>query len=84
MPTEAQTSDQVVRRHLAAVIVLAQEGTDAAVLRMMRAETCRLVSAICVALGRHPLDAAGLCPVCAVDTCHLRKEIRQALLPINI
>lgn len=84
MPTEAEVSDQIVRRHLAAVIVIAQEGNDAAVLRMMRAETCRLVSAICVALGKHPLDAAGLCPICAADTCRLREEIRRALLPIRI
>lgn len=84
MSTEAEVSDQVVRRHLAAVIVLAQEGNDAVVARLARAEVCRLVSAICVALGRHPLDAAGSCPVCAAGTCRLREEMRRALLPVRI
>lgn len=84
MTTEAQEADQLVRRHLAALIVVAQQGSDTDVVRTMRAETCRLVSAICTALDPHRPDPAGRCPACASGTCHMLAQVRRALLPVRL
>ena len=82
--TEAEETDQLVRRHLSALIVIAQEGTGADVARMMRSEVCRLVSAICTDLNHHRLDATGWCPVCDSPHCTLLAQVRRALLPIQL
>ncbi|HEV2783372.1 MAG TPA: hypothetical protein VGX25_28650 [Actinophytocola sp.] len=77
-------TNQLARRHLAAPIVIAQEGGGPAVVRMMRAETCRLVSAICTCLNLHELDSAGRCPVCDSTSCALLAQVRRALLPVQL
>jgi hypothetical protein len=82
--TEAEEADQVVRRHLAAMLVLAQEGTDGDVARLARSEMCRLVSAICTALGPHQPDGSGSCGQCGSPTCLLLNDIRRALLPVRL
>lgn len=82
--TEAQTTDQLVRRHLAALVLVAQEGSSADVVRMMRGELCRLVSAVCTGLSSHRLDVAGWCQVCDSSHCSLLANVSRALLPINL
>lgn len=82
--TEAQETDQLVRRHLSALIVIAQEGSGPDVARLMRLEICRLVSAICTSLNYHRLDSAGWCPVCDSPHCSLLAQVRRALLPVQL
>jgi Fe-S cluster biogenesis protein NfuA len=82
--TEAQVTDQVVRRHLAALILVAHEGNSEAIVKMMRSEMCRLVSAICTALSSHRLDVAGCCQACDSSHCTLLSKISRALLPVNL
>lgn len=82
--TPAQRTDQLVRRHLAALILISQEGSSADVVRMMRAETCRMVSAISTALNLHRIDAAGRCHICKSTNCGLLALVRRALLPVNL
>jgi hypothetical protein len=81
--TPAQRTDQLVRRHLAALIVIAQEGSSADVVRMMRAETCRMVSAISTCMSLHHLDPSGRCHVCQSTNCGLLALVRRALLPVT-
>jgi hypothetical protein len=82
--TEAQATDQVVRRHLAALVLIAQEGSSEAIVKMMRSEMCRLVSAVCTALNAHRLDIAGWCQACDSPHCTLLTKVRRALLPITL
>ena len=81
--TPAQQTDRLVRRHLAALLVISQEGTNADVVRMMRAETCRMVSAISTCLSLHHLDPGGR-HVCQSANCGLLALVRRALLPVTI
>lgn len=83
-PTEAEVNDQKVRRHLAAMAFAAQEGADHEVVRLARAEMCRLVSAICTALSPHRINPAGSCVLCCSPSCSMRAEIRRALLPVRL
>lgn len=83
-PTEAEVADQSVRRHLAALVFAAQEGSDADVARLARAEMCRLVSGICTALTPHRLDSVGSCEACGSASCGLLSGIRRALLPVRL
>jgi hypothetical protein len=83
-PTEAEVANEIVRRHLSAMIVVAQEGSNADVGRLMRSEVCRLASAICTALSFHRLDARGRCPLCDATSCGLLTRVRRALLPVHI
>jgi hypothetical protein len=83
-PTDAEETDQVVRRHLAALVFATQECSDAEVVRLARAETCRLVAAICTALVPHRLDPAGHCEACGAASCPLRNLVRRALLPARL
>lgn len=83
-PTEAEEANQLVRRHLAAMVVLTQEGADPDVARLARSEMCRLVSAICTALGPHLPDSSGSCGQCGSPTCLLLNDIRRALLPVHL
>lgn len=83
-PTEAEAADQLVRRHLAALVFAAQEGADADVTRLARAEMCRLVSAICAVLQGHRLHPSGACATCGSGTCGLRASLRQSLLPVRL
>ncbi len=80
-PTGAEMADREVRRHLAAIVVVAQQGTEMDVARMARSEMCRVVSAILASLRTHELESNGECAVCGSSECLLLNHIRRALLP---
>jgi hypothetical protein len=82
--SEAFDADLTVRRHLAAMIVIAQDGEDSDVARLARSEICRLAAAICAALSMHRLHPSGFCGACGRTVCALRGSVRRALLPVRL
>ncbi|ONI92379.1 hypothetical protein ALI22I_04365 [Saccharothrix sp. ALI-22-I] len=71
-----------MRQHLAALLIGVLYGDDEDSLRMARTETHRLVDAVTLCLGTHPLDESGGCTACRATGCVLRDDLRQALRPI--
>lgn len=76
--------DALLRRHLAMLLIGVQNGEDADVLRLARAETHRLVGAVAACLRGHALSPSGSCTTCKLPECLLRKEISLALLPVTL
>lgn len=73
----------MLRQHLAMLLIGAQGGEDADVLRLARSETHRLVGAVLACLRSHVLVPSGSCTTCGLPECLLRKEISLALLPVR-
>ncbi|MGH3863544.1 hypothetical protein [Actinokineospora sp.] len=82
-PTQAERADQAVRGHLAALVIIIQQGDDDEVCLAARSEICRLVSAVCTALSPHRLDSRGHCALCGPD-CELLNRLSRALLPVRL
>jgi hypothetical protein len=81
-PSEVKQVDRALRQHLAALMIGVLYGDDEDSLRMARTETHRLVDAVTLCLGTHPLDENGVCKACGATGCVLREDLHQALRPI--
>jgi hypothetical protein len=78
----ARVTAQGVLSHLADLLITTQNGSDAEVVRVARAEVPRLIGAINAGIRRHPIEPDGRCVACGRKVCTLLDDMSLALLPV--